>query len=195
MLGVLKAWFTALSTTAKVGVVTAAVVTGGVASSATQHPARPTQVKTATSVSTCTPLESTKTETETIPFDKTTVNDSNTAQGKTYIQIAGVDGVKTITYDVTQHSPSGCKEDIKKQVKEEVTTPAITEVTAIGTYVAPAVSVCANGSYTNVDGVQVCSPSATNTGGATAICVDGTYSYSLHHSGTCSHHGGVAQWL
>ena len=31
--------------------------------------------------------------------------------------------------------------------------------------------------------------------GATAKCVDGTYSYSLHHSGTCSHHGGVAQWL
>jgi uncharacterized protein DUF3761 len=31
--------------------------------------------------------------------------------------------------------------------------------------------------------------------GATARCVDGTYSYSQHHSGTCSHHGGVAQWL
>ncbi len=31
--------------------------------------------------------------------------------------------------------------------------------------------------------------------GATAICRDATYSYSLHHSGTCSHHGGVAKWL
>lgn len=31
--------------------------------------------------------------------------------------------------------------------------------------------------------------------GATAICVDGTYSYSQHRSGTCSHHGGVTQWL
>jgi hypothetical protein len=31
--------------------------------------------------------------------------------------------------------------------------------------------------------------------GATARCNDGTYSYSQHHSGTCSHHGGVAQWL
>jgi hypothetical protein len=31
--------------------------------------------------------------------------------------------------------------------------------------------------------------------GATARCADGTFSYSLHHSGTCSHHGGVAQWL
>jgi hypothetical protein len=31
--------------------------------------------------------------------------------------------------------------------------------------------------------------------GATAQCRDGSYSYSQHHSGTCSHHGGVAQWL
>jgi hypothetical protein len=31
--------------------------------------------------------------------------------------------------------------------------------------------------------------------GATARCRDGTYSFSHHHSGTCSHHGGVAEWL
>ena len=31
--------------------------------------------------------------------------------------------------------------------------------------------------------------------GATALCVDGTYSFSQTRSGTCSHHGGVAQWL
>jgi hypothetical protein len=31
--------------------------------------------------------------------------------------------------------------------------------------------------------------------GATARCSDGTYSFSQHHSGTCSHHGGVAAWL
>ena len=31
--------------------------------------------------------------------------------------------------------------------------------------------------------------------GATAQCRDGTYSYSTHHSGTCSYHGGVAVWL
>ena len=31
--------------------------------------------------------------------------------------------------------------------------------------------------------------------GATAICADGTYSYSASRRGTCSHHGGVAQWL
>jgi hypothetical protein len=31
--------------------------------------------------------------------------------------------------------------------------------------------------------------------GATAICRDGSYSYSHHHSGTCSGHHGVGQWL
>ena len=28
-----------------------------------------------------------------------------------------------------------------------------------------------------------------------ALCRDGAYSYSRHRSGTCSWHGGVAQWL
>ena len=32
-------------------------------------------------------------------------------------------------------------------------------------------------------------------GDASAICKDGTLSYSAHRSGTCSRHGGVRQWL
>ena len=31
--------------------------------------------------------------------------------------------------------------------------------------------------------------------GATAMCKDGTYSMSKHHTGSCSHHGGVAKFL
>lgn len=31
--------------------------------------------------------------------------------------------------------------------------------------------------------------------GATARCRDGSYSYSQHRRGTCSHHHGVAQWF
>ena len=52
--------------------------------------------------------------------------------------------------------------------------------------------------YTNSDGQQVHSPAYSPGGvpsGATAQCVDGTYSFSQHRSGTCSHHGGVAKWL
>jgi len=31
--------------------------------------------------------------------------------------------------------------------------------------------------------------------GATALCRDGTYSFSQNRRGTCSHHGGVSKWL
>lgn len=31
--------------------------------------------------------------------------------------------------------------------------------------------------------------------GATAMCRDGSYSFSQHRSGTCSRHGGVSTWL
>lgn len=51
--------------------------------------------------------------------------------------------------------------------------------------------------YTNSGGDTIHSPAYSNTipAGATAICGDGTYSFSQHRSGTCSHHGGVYQWL
>lgn len=41
----------------------------------------------------------------------------------------------------------------------------------------------------------VAASAGTAPPGATALCRDGTYSYSQHRSGTCSHHGGVAEWL
>jgi Protein of unknown function (DUF3761)/Bacterial SH3 domain len=52
-------------------------------------------------------------------------------------------------------------------------------------------------SYVNVDGVRVPSPvfSETKPDGATARCRDGSYSFSQHRRGTCSHHGGVAEWF
>jgi uncharacterized protein YraI len=34
-----------------------------------------------------------------------------------------------------------------------------------------------------------------NSSGATAVCRDGTLSYSHNRRGTCSHHGGVARWM
>ncbi|HEY8201132.1 MAG TPA: DUF3761 domain-containing protein, partial [Actinomycetota bacterium] len=37
--------------------------------------------------------------------------------------------------------------------------------------------------------------SATVPAGATAVCRDGTYSFSQHHQGTCSRHGGVSRWI
>lgn len=63
---------------------------------------------------------------------------------------------------------------------------------------SPQRSTCPNGTYVNSAGSTVCSPYASPSGpptGATAQCRDGTYSFSQSRSGTCSHHGGVAQWF
>ncbi|SAL78507.1 hypothetical protein AWB71_05699 [Caballeronia peredens] len=55
-----------------------------------------------------------------------------------------------------------------------------------------------HGHYVNRDGNVVHSPARSRSGqvpdGATAQCRDGSYSFSRHHSGTCSRHGGVARW-
>ncbi|MBK3821805.1 DUF3761 domain-containing protein [Paraburkholderia aspalathi] len=55
-----------------------------------------------------------------------------------------------------------------------------------------------HGHYINKSGQDVHSPAKTKSGGvpagASARCADGTYSFSRHHSGTCSRHGGVAEW-
>ncbi len=51
--------------------------------------------------------------------------------------------------------------------------------------------------YTNTYGNTVQSPTYYNTtpAGATALCRDGSYSFSQSRRGTCSGHGGVARWL
>ncbi|MCC3332966.1 DUF3761 domain-containing protein [Nocardia abscessus] len=62
---------------------------------------------------------------------------------------------------------------------------------------APALIACGAGEYENVDRVCVPRPEQAPAApdGATAQCKDGTYSFSRHRTGTCSHHGGVARWL
>jgi len=59
---------------------------------------------------------------------------------------------------------------------------------------APKPAECGADYYRNSDGNCVHRPS-DNPSGATALCKDGTYSYSQHRSGTCSGHGGVRTWL
>lgn len=62
---------------------------------------------------------------------------------------------------------------------------------------APVLIACGADEYENVDHVCVPRPeqSPSAPDGATAQCKDGTYSFSRHRTGTCSHHGGVARWL
>jgi hypothetical protein len=53
--------------------------------------------------------------------------------------------------------------------------------------------------YKAKDGHEVHSPAKSThdqvPAGASAKCRDGTYSFSQHRRGTCSHHGGVGNWL
>lgn len=48
--------------------------------------------------------------------------------------------------------------------------------------------------YTNVDGHSIHSPmhASHRPAGASAHCRDGSWSFSQHARGTCSHHGGVS---
>ena len=51
--------------------------------------------------------------------------------------------------------------------------------------------------YTNSSGHRVHTPihARSAPAGATAQCGDGSYSFSEHRHGTCSHHGGVSTWM
>lgn len=64
---------------------------------------------------------------------------------------------------------------------------------------APQAATSQGRGYINSQGEWVPSPMRTADGqppaGATAHCRDGTFSFSRTRRGTCSHHGGVAEWL
>ncbi len=79
--------------------------------------------------------------------------------------------------------------------EKTVTTPVIKQETKV----APTTNsnLSNDNYYTNVDGNTVHSPAYSNSvpPNATARCRDGTYSFSQSRRGTCSSHGGVAQWL
>jgi len=126
------------------------------------------------------------------PYTPTEQNDSTLPLGQKKVAVPGVNGERTITTQVTYVKDV---ETVRKEIKNEITKAPVTQVTKVGTYVAPTpVTTSSGDGYTNVDGNHVASPSSDPTG-ATAQCGDGTYSYSQHRQGTCSHHGGVTRWL
>jgi len=131
-----------------------------------------------------------------IPYESQTVDDVTLAKDTYVTRVAGVNGKRLDTYSVTYTDGA---ETARTLISSEVISEPVTEVIAHGiyVYVAPPATTqnnCPNGTYTNAYGNQVCRPSS-QANGATAVCHDGTYSYSQSRSGTCSHHGGVAQWL
>ena len=133
------------------------------------------------------------TETTVIPYEIVTENDASLAKGQTKVLTTGINGKQSTAYDITY---TNGKETSRTKVSTRITQKPVNEIKVIGTYVAPKLD-CPNGTYINTNGSTVCRPYESNTTptGATAKCVDGTYSFSQHRSGTCSHHGGVSQWL
>ena len=170
--------------------------------------------KTARPVSTRQPLEQIfkiptvdekeVTEPSEVAFMTIYQEDETLPKGSTKVVVEGRNGVKNVTYRVVY--VDGIVKN-KEKLSEEVIVQPVNKIIANGTYVAPSPETspqsihaqqtdnCENGTYINSAGNAVCRPSSRNTGGATARCRDGSYSYSQSRRGTCSRHGGVSAWL
>ncbi len=121
-------WFKGLSTVGKVLISAAVVGTSGIVLAGASAPSPQT-----TTTTTHTVEVKIETEEEIIPFDTKEVKDSSLAKGKEKVTTKGVDGRRVFTYEVEYTDGVETKRTL---LKEEVTKPA-TQVTSIGTYVAP----------------------------------------------------------
>jgi hypothetical protein len=84
---------------------------------------------------------------------------------------------------------------VQQDTPTSSTQPANSSPTSVNTTkIVPAPKIATPSTYTNTAGNQVESPDY-NPNGATAMCVDGTFSHSQTRQGTCSDHGGVDHWI
>ena len=154
MLDKAKVWHSGLSKAGKVTLWAITAIVGGSAINAMASPGPSTSPKAdlpaVVQQDSSKPVVTSKTISETAPvaFTRTTIDDGNLTSGNTTIRTAGVNGIKTTTYEVTYQDG---KEVSKKLIKEEVTTPPVSEVTAVGTkavYIAPKPSSNCDPNYT-----------------------------------------------
>ncbi|MBU2669033.1 G5 domain-containing protein [Actinoplanes bogorensis] len=68
-----------------------------------------------------------------IPFKTRRVDDSSLAKGKTRIRTPGVNGIRTVTYEVTL---TDGKQTARRIIRTTTTRPPVTKVIAVGTKVA-----------------------------------------------------------
>lgn len=80
-------------------------------------------------------------------------------------------------------SPTAVASPSPSPVAAPVVAPVAAPVAKPSPVVAPVVAPPPNDPY-----------AAATAAGASAVCADGTWSYSKTRSGTCSHHGGVHWW-
>ena len=105
--------------------------------------------------------------------------------GKIY-STAGTDKVKTKVFWHTYRKPGTFH---VKVTIYDVGAHTSASASCVATWTRPP----SGGSTGSSSGGKSRSPSVPASG-PTALCRDGTYSYSQHRSGTCSWHGGVAVW-
>lgn len=80
------------------------------------------------------PKIKTVTKTEVVGYDSLRQDDNSIPQGEEKVSIEGVNGERTITYEVTYVKE---KEIDRKVIKNEITMPAVNKVTLVGTYIKP----------------------------------------------------------
>lgn len=197
----MKNWFTKLSTRGKVvAVIIASLLSIGTVNAITNPSQDTTQQTTpsSTHINNTKPKSTTTTKQETvttaISFETSTVDNPSLAQGTKQVITAGQNGEKETVYEITLQNG---KEISRKEISTSITKQPVTQVVHNGTQVPAPILDCPNGTYVNSAGNTVCSPYASSSApaGATAQCVDGSYSFSQSRRGTCSRHGGVATWL
>ncbi|HEY5668279.1 MAG TPA: G5 domain-containing protein [Candidatus Saccharimonadales bacterium] len=76
----------------------------------------------------------TVTETEPVTFDTKNQDDPSLAKGQTKVVQTGQNGARTLTYRITYTNDT---QTDKTLVTSEITTPAVDQIVAVGTYVAP----------------------------------------------------------
>lgn len=123
--------------------------------------------------------------------------------GSSHTQVQGVQATPASVIATNTPTPT----IIPTLVPTATVIPTVVPTSTPAPYVAPttvqtftqpaAVNTSNNKTYINSAGNEIQSPSYSDSvpAGASAICGDGTYSFSQSRRGTCSHHGGVASWL
>jgi hypothetical protein len=149
----------------------------------------------------------TETQTEEIVFQTIKKEDNSINKGETKVETEGINGEKTITYEIVKRNN---EEISREKIKEEITKQAVDKIVLVGTYVVPtnttnsAVQATQNSSTSKPGSTPSKNNSTkTNTGSAEdsslplkATCEDGTIQYqdtpSLpNYRGMCSGHGGI----
>lgn len=123
-------------------------------------------------------------ERQSVPFTTETRDENSVPKGETKVSQEGKDGERTIVYEVTYVDG---KETARKQISDQVTTQPVNKIVLNGTYVAPVAAAPKPAQPTKT-------AAPVPASGPTALCRDGTLSYSANRRGTCSHHGGVDTW-